>query len=74
MVLLFEGDYVLAKGANSYARVVDILADDYVLLESGDLVLADHSEVADYRSAKEYEQLIRGGQGTPSAMPSSLNV
>jgi hypothetical protein len=74
MVLLFEGDYVLAVGANSYARVVDILADDYVLLESGDQVLADHSEVADYRSAGEYEQLIRGGQGTPSQMPSLINV
>tara|TARA_B100000212_G_scaffold277225_1_gene216799 strand:- start:419 stop:610 length:192 start_codon:yes stop_codon:yes gene_type:complete len=60
MVLLFEGDYVLAKGSTSYARVVDILADDYVLLESGDQVLADHSEVADYRSAKEYEGMLQG--------------
>ena len=59
MVILFEGDYVLARGANSYARVVDILADDYVLLESGDQVLADHSEVAVYRSAKEYEGMIQ---------------
>ena len=59
MVILFEGDYVLARGANSYARVVDILPDDYVLLESGDQVLADHSEVADYRSAKEYEGMIQ---------------
>ena len=59
MVILFEGDYVLARGANSYARVVDILPDDYVLLESGDQVLADHSEVADYRSASEYESMIQ---------------
>ncbi len=73
MVLLFEGDYVLVKGANSYARVVDILLDDYVLLESGIKVLADHSEVADYRSAKEYEQLIRGHY-PPSQIPSSINV
>ena len=60
MVILFEGDYVLAKGSTCYARVVDILADDYVLLESGDQVLADHSEVADYRSAKEYENMLQG--------------
>ncbi len=60
MVILFEGDYVLAKGSTSYARVVDILFDDYVLLESGDRVLADDSEVADYRSAKEYQSMISG--------------
>ena len=59
-VILFEGDYVLAKGAESYSRVIDILPNDYVVLESGQQVLADESEVADYRSALEYSQMVSG--------------
>ena len=59
-VILFEGDYVLARGAESYSRVVDILINDYVLLESGQQVLADESEVVDFRSASEYDQMKSG--------------
>ena len=59
-VILFEGDYVLARGAESYSPVIAILNGDYVLLESGQHVLADESEVVDYRSAQEYAQMKSG--------------
>jgi hypothetical protein len=59
-VILFEGDYVLARGAESYSEVIAILNGDYVLLESGQHVLADESEVVDYRSAAEYAQMKSG--------------
>lgn len=59
-VILFEGDYVLARGAENYSPVIAILANDYVLLESGQHVLADESEVVDYRSANEYSQMKSG--------------
>ena len=59
-VILFEGDYVLARGAENYSPVIAILANDYVLLESGQHVLADESEVVDYRSAAEYSQMKSG--------------
>lgn len=59
-VILFEGDYVLARGAESYSPVIAILNGDYVLLESGQHVLADESEVVDYRSANEYAQMKSG--------------
>lgn len=58
MVILFEGDMVLTRDAKTYSQVVDILADDHVLLKSGEIVPADHSHVVDYRSRAEYNQLI----------------
>ena len=59
-VILFEGDYVLARGAEHYSPVIAILTNDYVLLESGQHVLADESEVVDFRSASEYSQMKSG--------------
>ena len=59
-VILFEGDYVLARGAEHYSPVIAILANDYVLLESGQHVLVDESDVVDYRSAGEYAQMKSG--------------
>ena len=58
MVILFEGDMVLTRAASSYSQVIDILADDQVLLKSGEIVPADSDHVVDYRSATEYAQLI----------------
>lgn len=56
-MIVFEGDYVVARGSQNYQRVTNILNADYVQTIAGQVLRADESEISEVLSEKEYRQI-----------------